>query len=146
MGYCKSDPITGKFTGDNKVECVCQYCGNVFVTYRAWVRKGGGKYCSKQCCNLSKRLNKTTRKDGYIMIKMPDHPRSNKWGFVYQHIIVAEEKIGRPLNKKEVVHHLNGNPSDNHPDNLFVFNSQGDHAHYHLEKQNYNREYHVHGN
>lgn len=80
------------------------------------------------------------------MVKVPDHPRANKWGFVYQHILVAEEKIGRPLNAKEVVHHLNGNPSDNNPDNLFVFDSQGDHAHYHLEKQNYNREYHVHGN
>ena len=31
------------------VKCVCLYCGKSFETYPAYIRKGGGKYCSKEC-------------------------------------------------------------------------------------------------
>lgn len=31
------------------VACTCLNCGKVFEIPAAWVRKGGGKYCSKKC-------------------------------------------------------------------------------------------------
>ena len=41
--------------------------------------------------------------------------------YVLEHILVAEEKLGRPLKRPEVVHHNDGVKDNNHPDNLTVF-------------------------
>jgi hypothetical protein len=48
----------------------------------------------------------------------------------YQHRAMAAWKLGRPLNDAEVVHHLNGDPHDNHPDNLQVFPNRRAHMLY----------------
>jgi hypothetical protein len=47
---------------------------------------------------------------------------------------VAEAKIGRPLRKGEVVHHIDGNKLNNSPDNLMVLQSQAEHARIHFSK------------
>ena len=39
----------------------------------------------------------------------------------------AARKIGRPLRPEEVVHHIDGNPRNNHPDNLQVCRNQAEH-------------------
>lgn len=38
------------------------------------------------------------------------------------HLFIIEEIIGRPLYRKEVIHHINGNELDNSIDNLFLSN------------------------
>lgn len=70
----------------------------------------------------SYRGGRYTKPDGYVLILMREHPNANPAGYVYEHRLVAEQKVGRPLNKSELVHHLNGNPSDNRLENLFVTN------------------------
>lgn len=44
------------------------------------------------------------------------------------HRQVAERKIGRPLRRGEIVHHIDENPHNNHPDNLEILQSQSIHA------------------
>jgi hypothetical protein len=55
---------------------------------------------------------------GYIMEWKPDHPFANNDGYVYQHRLVLEQKLGRYLTEEEQTHHINGNREDNRPDNL----------------------------
>lgn len=76
-------------------------------------------------------------KDGYILIYKPDHPRARKCGrptprYVLEHILVAEQKLGRPLADGEVVHHRNGIHYDNRPENLEVFATNADHLRHEL--------------
>ena len=67
---------------------------------------------------------------GYVTIYTPDHPRANN-GAVFEHILVAEEKIGRYLTKDEIVHHINGKKDDNRPKNLEIV-LRKDHVHKHF--------------
>lgn len=57
---------------------------------------------------------------GYVLVHVPEHPKSFAGGFYYEHRLVAEKKMGRVLQSWETVHHISGNKTDNSWDNLFV--------------------------
>lgn len=69
-------------------------------------------------------------KRGYIRIYFPSHPRANSDGYVPEHWLVMEQKLGRNLTPNEQIHHINGNPSDNSPDNLMLLTA-GEHTNLH---------------
>lgn len=69
--------------------------------------------------------------EGRIYLYRPEHPKANRWGYVYRYRIVMEEKLGRLLRADEIVHHKDENPSNDHPDNLEVTN-QSRHIKIHL--------------
>lgn len=75
--------------------------------------------------------------NGYVTIYCPNHPKAGSNGMVYEHIVKAEEKIHRVLKPQEVVHHIDGNRSNNSLDNLIVFASREDHTSYHQSGQSY---------
>lgn len=62
----------------------------------------------------------TTVVKDYIFELAPEHPQCNGWGYVAQHRLVADDKVGRFLSSAEHVHHRDGNPLNNHPDNLQI--------------------------
>ncbi len=79
------------------------------------------KTCS-DCRNLKERGNgkklvaleigeRIIDQDGYILIKTGS-------GLKLEHRVVMEQMVGRPLRPGETVHHRNGIPSQNQPENL----------------------------
>ena len=70
-------------------------------------------------------------RNGYEMVYMPTHHRADSTGCVYEHIVIAERKLGRKLRDGECVHHLNEIRNDNREENLIVFKTKADHAAFH---------------
>lgn len=62
----------------------------------------------------------------------PGHPNSTKSGYVAEHRKVMSAKIGRALTKNEVVHHIDGNPQNNDPSNLMIFQTNAAHLKHEL--------------
>jgi uncharacterized protein (DUF1330 family) len=67
---------------------------------------------------------------GYWLVLVPDHPFSTR-GYVREHRLVMEKKIGRYLKKKEQVHHINGIKTDNRIENLILFPNASEHTKHH---------------
>ena len=53
----------------------------------------------------------------------------------YEHVLVAERALGRPLPKGAVVHHIDGNGHNNSPNNLVICPSQEYHGLLHIRQR-----------
>lgn len=72
------------------------------------------------------------RKDGYILVAVDQHPypaggKASGTGYVLEHRLVMEKHLGRYLEPAEVVHHIDGNPSNNDISNLKLYASNAEH-------------------
>jgi hypothetical protein len=67
---------------------------------------------------------------GYIMDNIVGHPLLPKLRRILRHRRIMSEKLGRPIEKGEVVHHIDGNRLNNDPDNLELL-SKGMHTRRH---------------
>ena len=55
--------------------------------------------------------------------------------------IVAEKVLERPLKKREVIHHINWDKTNDKPENLYLFRTQSAHAEFHMNAKLYSPNY-----
>lgn len=70
--------------------------------------------------------------DGYILLKRPGHPYANNSGYVREHRLVMEQKLGRYLLPTETVHHKDEDHANNAIDNLELYPTNGEHLREHM--------------
>ena len=71
-----------------------------------------------------------TRSGGYVFVRCYNY-KNKKYTYVAEHRVVAEKQLGRYLNTKEIVHHINEVKDDNRPENLYLFENRKEHLDFH---------------
>lgn len=67
------------------------------------------------------------------------HHLADVRGYAYEHRLVAEEKLGRQPRPGEIPHHLNGDKTDNRPENLEVVEDTAAHRVHHRTRRDSGR-------
>lgn len=133
--------VVGKRDGKHYL-CKCDTCGKEFKRKAHWVERTEHQFCNQDCASIHKskeisgkgngRWNGGVcfRKcDGYIAIYDPN--KNAVRPYTMQHRKIMEEFLGRRLKDEEVVHHINGDRTDNRLENLMLFKNAGEHQKYH---------------
>ena len=119
----------------------CEECGKTVTMPPSQYRRSKHHFCNRQCHmrRMNRELN-PTRMTEEVKEKCRQTQLGRGKGLTYEkchgrhtHRVVAEQMLGRPLRKGEVVHHIDGNKRNNDPSNLMVFKSQAEHVKYHAE-------------
>jgi hypothetical protein len=106
---------------------ICEACGNDYLP-----SSFGAKFCSIECAKnrfvWKQGPNSPAWKGGrhchagYVRVYVPhDHKFAEMRGkhrYVMEHRLVMAEHVGRPLERRETVHHVNGDTMDNRLENL----------------------------
>jgi hypothetical protein len=103
----------------------CSICCEPFTIKGILFNEGRGIFCSKSCAIKNRHMisDKTPSKQSNY--KSGRYKKSGYWmltigpkQYIYEHRHIMQEHIGRELDRKEHVHHKNGNRLDNRIDNL----------------------------
>lgn len=128
----------------------CRQCGEIkpLTDFSPHPRSPGGVKSTCRCCE---RIRQRVRRYGDPDYVTPEHERRERQrrsilnrvtakGNTYRkfygrhaHRVAAEQKLGRPLRRGEVVHHLDGNKHNNAPENLEIL-TQSEHVRRHYDQ------------
>ena len=103
------------------------------IKFRTW---------DKDKMNIRKGSKGMYKQNGYILEKAEYHPHCNKRGYVPMHRLIIENKLGRYLiPRKELVHHIDGNRSNNEILNLKLTTPKEHHIEEHYSGRNDNGQF-----
>ena len=135
--YC-SNKCSGISKRGDVINTQCAFCGKE-MNKRKWELNGSvNNFCNKECYYEYIRENPKTgeyhpnwnggvyMQDGYKSLKQEDG------SYKFEHRIVMEEYLGRELSSDEIIHHIDGNRSNNDISNLQLL-SRTEHIEIHRE-------------
>ena len=98
------------------IECACGRCNEIITRFDKWdkPRRLKGRHNRPRKTNIK---GWYIRND-YIFIYAPERPNHDKRGYVQLHRLIMEDILGRYLEPQEVVHHIDGDRTNNFEENL----------------------------
>jgi hypothetical protein len=154
-GFCRKEIEIWK--NDLKPENFCsRLCANSRTSFKEQARlrglaNRGRKYPNRSTAGLRRGPEHHNWKGGITFIskkgyykgfkikyvRCPDEFKSMARGdgYVMEHRLLMAEKIGRPLLRRECVHHIDHNPENNAIRNLMLFPTNANHKKYEAQNQ-----------
>ena len=103
------------------------------IKFRAW---------DKENMEIREGSKGMYKQNGYILAKASYHPHANKRGYVPLHRLIMENQLGRYLTpRKELVHHIDGDRSNNEVSNLKLTTPTEHYMDEHFEVRNPNGQF-----
>ncbi len=119
--YCSRGCMSKAFRV--RVTCKCETCGLDFDVIHSRIKKGHGRFCSKECHDIAQRTGSMDA-HGYRIIRV-----NKKKVKEHRHIMALF--LGRELTEDEIVHHIDGDKLNNAIENLQLFPSHSEHSSLH---------------
>jgi hypothetical protein len=114
----RTSPKKGK--GSARTDYTCRGCGKVF----SWWKSQPRVFCSRTCQMRGQTGELSANWKGGIRLFQGYVMRRVDRKYKFEHRIVMEETLGRPMEEHETVHHKDADRANNAPENLELRNGR----------------------